>query len=154
MNEFQLSQKHVKRLNLISDNELYEMAENFVRENGWTVSKTKMNKLKGLIHTITGVRGAKEESRAGIIIKYLRHQIQKSTIKEDEKIFYNNLIQVINADDGLRKFLNLVEFSDCQTVDSDSRAEKKNKKDRQDYYMYYIAKEFINHVLAEKMKGN
>lgn len=154
MNEYELKPVHIKRLNLISDNELFELANQFVQDNELYLSKTKMNKLKGLVQTIAGVRLCKAERRLGIIINYLRHQIQKSTIKEDEKSFYHNLIQTINSEEGLRKFLNLSEFSDCLLVDSISRKEKHVRKARQDFYMYYITKEFINHLMAEKMRGN
>lgn len=151
---YELTQQDIKRLNLLSDKELYELAVHFVNENELHLSKTKMNKLKGLVQTIAGIRLCKAERRLGIIINYLRHQIQKSTIKEDEKSFYHNLIQTINSDEGLRKFLNLSEFSDCLMIESDSRKEKHHKKEKQDFYMYYITKEFINHLMAEKMKGN
>lgn len=153
INEFALKAEALKRLSLIADHELYNMAIQFVNENEYQISRTKMHKLKGLVHTIAGIRACLPERRIVIIANYLRNQIQKSTIKEDEKNFYNNMLQLINSDEGLRKFLNLNEFSDCIHQDSDGRKEKALKREKQNSYMYFIVKEFLYHVIAEKMKG-
>ena len=129
------------------------MAIQFVEENDFLLTKTKMSKLKGLVQTLSGTRICSEERRIGIIVNYLKHQTEKRTIREEEKAFYENLIRIINSEDGLRKFLNISEFSDCLIQDNDGRKDKATKRDKQNFYMYFIAKDFMNHVIAEKMKG-
>jgi len=148
-----LGANQAKRLNLLADTDLYEMAIKYAREDEFHLTKSKMNKLKGLIHTLAGVKGCNGPERIGIIIEYLRHQTQKRTIREEEKAFYDNLIQLINAEDGLRKYFHIEEFKDSLPQETDGRQDKKNKRDRRNFYMYYFAKEFLNHVIAEKMKG-
>jgi len=142
-----------KRLNLLTDTDLYEMAIEFAEKDEFHLTKSKMNKLKGLIQTLNGIQAVEGQERIGIIIKYLRHQTQKRTIREEEQAFYNNLIQIINSEDGLRQFFYIAEFEDCLPQEADGRKDKKQKRDKQDFYMYYFAKEFLNHVIAEKMKG-
>ncbi len=148
-----LKSKQAKRLNLLTDTKLYEMAIKFAQEDEFHLTKSKMNKLKGLIHTLAGVQACDANKRIAIIIEYLRHQTQKRTIREEEKAFYDNLIKVINAEDGLKKFFHVSEFSDSLPQETDGRREKKDKRDKRDFYIYYFAKEFLNHVIAEKMKG-
>lgn len=143
----------VKRLNLLADNELYEMAMEFSQENELYLTKSKMHKLKGLVYTLSGVQACDGPERIGIIVNYLRNQTQKRTIKEKEKAFYENLVNMINAEDKLRKFFHIEEFSDCLVRDTDGRKDKKQKKEIQNLYMYYFVREFLNHVIAEKMKG-
>jgi len=148
-----LKPDEAKRLNLLADTDLYEMAMKFCNEDEFHLTKSKMNKLKGLIHTLTGVQVCDGRERIGSIIKYLRHQTHKSTIREEEKAFYEKLIRITNSDEGLRQFFHIPEFSNCMHQDTDGRTEKKRKKDKQDFYMYYFSREFLNHVIAEKMKG-
>ncbi|MFX0136052.1 MAG: hypothetical protein ACFFDN_20595 [Candidatus Hodarchaeota archaeon] len=118
------------------------------------ITKTQINRLKGLVHTISGTRICDQKSRIGIIIKYLTHQASKSTTKVEEKDFYNNIVNHINANDGLRKFLNIREFRDSLVLETDGRKEKHEKRDKQNIYMYFIVKEFLNHIITEKLRGN
>jgi len=148
-----LEPNQVKRLNLLADNELYEMAMEFSREHELHLTKSKLSKLKGLVYTLSGVQASEGQERIGIIVNYLVHQTQKRTIRKEEKAFYENLANTINAEDKLRKLFHIKEFSDCLVQETDGRRDKQLKKEIQNFYMYYFVKEFLNHVIAEKMKG-
>lgn len=118
------------KLRLLSDNELYEDAVAFIRENR-TVRNNQMSGLRNISEAAAGFSG---------VLKFTKHQASRTYRDRDTKDFYAALTRKL---EGLQKRLK---------ADQDFLPDGLSKKELNKYaesYGLLIAREFINHLWAE-----
>jgi len=147
-----LSNEQIHRLRLLSDNELYTEAIEFVAENPFFLYTSGRKKIKGLDAILLSA-----PDDINIIIRFFQNLVynraKQEAFRKDERDFYTNLLKVV-SDNCFKKFFHLEAFSDCLYLETDSVKEKKLKHEKQEFYTYHFAKEFLYHIIAEVYRAN
>ena len=129
----ELTIDQAQKIRLLSDGELYDKAVNFVTEHpDYTHSKVSKTQLSGLQNAV-GVGDWAE------ILGYIKNRLNRNTTSDDLEKFYQDLENYLNELYGqVEKFFRIEEGL--------NRTQRTQAKRR---YAYLLAKEFIQHLVAE-----
>jgi len=119
----------------LSDGELYENAVNFVE----TYYSPKVSKAQ-----LSGLQNALGAGDWNEIFRYIDNRLKRSTTAEDLKNFYQAL------KDSLKSLPSKVEKAGFVVKpEKTTRAEKRQVNKEIYQYAYLLAKEYIQHIVAE-----
>ena len=128
--------EQAQKICLLSDGELYKNAVDFV-ETHYSPKKVSKAQLSGLQNAV----GASDLHE---IFRYIENRLARNTTPEDLKNFYQAL------KDSLNSLCSKVE--EAQFVvkpEKTTRAEERQVNKEIDRYAYLLAKEYIQHLIAE-----
>ena len=127
-----------QKIILLSDGQLYRDAVNFVsKHNPLRDSQVTKSQLSGLENIVRSHSFAQ-------IISYINHQLGRDTLNNELREFYQNLLPYLEGLPSMIEEHQLVSIPENQ-----SRAERRKLRERIDQYAYLLAKEFIQHLVAE-----
>lgn len=127
--------EQLHKICLLSDGELYQNAANFVEiYYSPKVSKTQLSGLQNAV-------GASDWNE---IFLYIDNRLKRSTTVKDLKNFYQALKDSLNS---LRNKVEEAQF--VVKPEKTTRAEERLVKKEIDRYAYLLAKEYIQHIVAE-----
>ena len=127
--------EQVQKICLLSDGELYENAVNFVET--YYSPKVSKSQLSGLQNAV----GAGDWNE---IFRYIDNRLARSTTTKDLKNFYGTLKDSLNS---LRSKVQEVQF--VVKPEETTRAQDRQVNKEIDQYAYLLAKEYIQHLIAE-----
>lgn len=127
--------EQVHKICLLSDGELYENAVNFVEI--YYSPKVLKAQLSGLQNAV----GAGDWNE---MFRYIDNRLDRSTTAEDLKNFYQALKDSLNS---LRSKVEEAQF--VVKPEKTTRAEERQVNKEIDRYAYLLAKEYIQHIVAE-----
>lgn len=131
----QVTIEQARKIRLLSDGELYDKAVDFAQTHrGVNISKTQ---LSGLQNTIRS--GDWSE-----IFRYIDNRINRKTTSEELKDLYQKLKNYLNT---LRERVEKTQL--VVKPKKMTRAQKKQVREEIKRYAYLLAKEFIQHLVAE-----
>ena len=125
-----------QKIRLLSDGELYKNAVDFVKTH-YSPKKVSKAQLNGLQNAV----GAGEWHE---IFSYINNRLDRNTTPEDLKSFYGALKDSLNS---LHSKVQEVQF--VVKPEKTTRAEERQVKKKIDRYAYLLAKEYIQHLIAE-----
>ena len=128
--------EQVQKICLLSDGELYENAVDFVKTY-YSPKKVSKSQLNGLQNTV----GASDWNE---IFRYINNRLARSTTTEDLKSFYGALKDFLNS---LRSKVQEAQF--VIKPEKTTRAQDREVNKEIDRYAYLLAKEYIQHLIAE-----
>ena len=128
--------EQVQKICLLSDGELYKNAVDFV-ETYYSPKKVSKAQLSGLQNAV----GASDWHE---IVSYINNRLDRNTTPEDLKNFYQALKDSLNS---LRSKVEEAQF--VVKPEKTTRAQDKQVKTEIDRYAYLLAKEYIQHLIAE-----
>ena len=132
----ELTIDQAQKIRLLSDGKLYDEAVNFVADHpDYTHSKVSKTQLNGLQNALGAGKWTEIFGNSG----YIKNRLNRDTMPDDLKRFYQDLQKYL---DELYK-----QIEDRFKIDEDlTRAQKTQAKEQ---YAYLLAKEFIQHLVAE-----
>ncbi len=128
--------EQVQKICLLSDGELYENAVDFVKTH-YSPKKVSKAQLNGLQNAV----GAGEWHE---IFNYINNRLDRDTTPEDLKSFYGALKDSLNS---LHSKVQEVQF--VVRPEEMTRTQGKQLNQEIERYAYLLAKEYIQHVIAE-----
>lgn len=128
--------EQAQKICLLSDGELYENAVNFV-ETYYSPKKVSKAQLSGLQNAL----GASDLHE---IFRYIDNRLARNTTPEDLKSFYGALKDSLNS---LRSKVQEAQF--VVKPEKATRAQERQVNKEIDRYTYLLAKEYIQHLIAE-----
>ena len=128
--------EQVQKICLLSDGELYKNAVDFVKTY---YSPKKVSKAQ-----LSGLQNAVGASDLHEIFRYIDNRLARNTTPEDLKSFYGALKDSLNS---LRSKVQEVQF--VVKPEETTRTQEKQVKTEIDRYAYLLAKEYIQHLIAE-----
>lgn len=127
--------EQAQKIRLLSDCELYDKAVDFAKTHrDANVSRTQLS----------GLRNAVGAGNRDEIYDYLQNRIERSTTSDKLKKFYQNLENYLSELRGLVEGTQLV-----VKPQEMGRAQRKQVNEEINWYAYLLAKEFIQHLVAE-----
>lgn len=131
----QVTIEQARKIRLLSDGELYDKAVDFVQTHrSVKVSNTQLS----------GLQNAVRSGDWSEIFRYIDNRINRKTTSEDLKEFYQKLKNYLNTLPERVEKTQLVVRSKKMT-----RTQRKQVREKIDRYAYLLAKEFIQHLVAE-----
>lgn len=127
--------EQAQKIHLLSDGELYHDAVNFAKEH--VNSKVSETQLRGLQNAV----GAGDSAE---IFRYIDNRLGRDTTSEGLKKFYDELKNYLK---GLPE-----QVEETQLVvrpEKMGRAQRRQVNEEINGYAYFLAKEFIQHLVAE-----
>lgn len=127
--------EQAQQIRLLSDGELYRDAVDLVAKHAH--SKISSSQLSGLWNAV----GAGEKKE---ISDFITNRLNRNTISEDLKAFYGDIEKYLK---GLPK-----QVEETQLVEKPEemgRAQRRQMRVEVERYAYLLAKEFIQHLVAE-----
>jgi hypothetical protein len=135
-NTMQLTEQ--KKIILLSDGQLYRDAVSFVsKQNPLRETQVTKSQLSGLENIVRSHSFAQ-------ILGYINHQLGRDTLNDDLREFYQNLLPYL---EGLPSMVEEHKF--VSIPENPSRAARRELREKIDQYAYLMAKEFIQHLVAE-----
>ena len=128
--------EQVQKICLLSDGELYKNAVDFVKTY---YSPKKVSKAQ-----LSGLQNAVGASDLHEIFRYINNRLARNTTPEDLKSFYGALKDSLNS---LRSKVQEVQF--VVKPEKTTRTQDREVKKEIDQYAYLLAKEYIQHLIAE-----
>ena len=125
-----------QKIRLLSDGELYENVADFVTTH-YSPKRVSKAQLSGL-QNVVGAGDLNE------IFRYINNRLERSTTAEDLKNFYQALKEYLNS---LRS--NVQEMGFVVKPEDATRAQERQVNKEIDQYAYLLAKEYIQHIVAE-----
>ena len=129
--------ERAQQIRLLSDGELYRDAVKLATNHVYASSKISNSQLSGLWNAV----GA---SDWGEIFRYIDNRLDRNTTSDELKKFYQNLKDYLN---GLPKQVEKTQLVVKPT--EMGRAQRRQVSAEIDRYAYLLAKEFIQHLVAE-----
>ena len=127
-----------QKIILLSDGQLYRDAMDFVSKHkplpDLQVTKSQLSGLENIVHSHSFAQ----------ILGYINHQLGRDTLKDELREFYQHLLPYL---EGLRSMVEEHQF--VSIPENASRAERRQLREKIDEYAYLLAKEFIQHLVAE-----
>lgn len=125
-----------QKIRLLSDGELYENAADFVKTH---YSPKRVSKAQ-----LSGLQNALGASDWNEIFRYINNRLSRSTTTKDLKDFYQALKDYLNS---LRSKVQEMGF--VVKPEEATRAQGSQMNKEIDRYAYLLAKEYIQHIVAE-----
>ena len=127
--------EQAQKIRLLSDGELYRDAVDLVAKHAH---------LKVSNSQLSGLQNAVGASDWGEIFRYIDNRLDRNTTSEELKNFYQHLKQDLN------KLKTIVEETQLVVKPEEmGRAQRRQVSAEIDQYAYLLAKEFIQHLVAE-----
>ena len=127
--------EQVQKIHLLSDGELYAQAVHFAQmHRDSKISETQLNGLQNAV-------GAGEWDE---IFRYINNRLGRDTTSDKLREFYERLKNDLNELPGWVEKTQLVVRSEDLT-----RAQRRQVNEEINRYAYLLAKEFIQHLVAE-----
>ncbi len=132
----EVTTEQVQEICMLSDGELYENAVDFVKTY-YSPQKVSKTQLSGLQNAV----GASDWNE---IFRYIDNRLTRSTTTKELENFYQALKDYLNS---LRDKVQEVNF--VVKSKNTTRAEDRQVNKTIDQYAYLLAKEYIQHLIAE-----
>lgn len=129
--------EQAQQIRLLSDGELYRDAVKLATNHVYASSKISNSQLSGLWNAV----GASDWSE---IFRYVDNRLDRSTTPDELKEFYQNLKNYLK---GLPKRVGEIQL--VVKPKEMGRAQRRQVSVEIDRYAYLLAKEFIQHLIAE-----
>lgn len=134
-----LTPEERRKINLVSDGKLYEDAISFAKEHDYLKTQRHVKSQLSGLENITRLH------ELGRIIEFAEKKTRRDTLADDLKVFYRDLTSYLRSfNSKVKKDYQLVIIPEDVT-----RRQKSQLNEKAEEYAYFLAKEFIQHLVSE-----
>lgn len=139
MNMMKLTKEERKKIHLLSDGELYRDALSLAKEHKY------LKNHKELRSQLSGLENIVRSHELGQIIDFAKKKTKRDTLSDDLKDLYRDLVSYLESLYQKVK----EEYQLVIIPENVSRSQKKQFNKEAEEYAYLLAKEFVQHLVAE-----